>query len=114
MLETTLEDSNQGELLKEAQDAAEDGAQLTGQLLAFGQRQPLNPKPIDLVPLIPGGMNGDELVEAALAGSRTSKSCHVRPCRASRGPSGNGGRPVVEEAYMAPELAKKIREILRQ
>jgi len=52
MLETTIRDSKQRELLKEAQDAAQDGAKLTGQLLAFGRRQPLNPEPIDLAPLI--------------------------------------------------------------
>src|SRR6516225_6263772 len=52
MLEMSLKASNQRELLKEAQDAAQDGAKLTGQLLAFGRRQPLNPKPTDLAPLI--------------------------------------------------------------
>ena len=39
MLEMSLKDSNQRELLKDAQDAAQDGAKLTGQLLAFGRRQ---------------------------------------------------------------------------
>ncbi len=52
MLEGSLKDSDQRELLKEAYDAAEDGAKLTGQLLAFGRRQPLNPKPTDLTLLI--------------------------------------------------------------
>jgi PAS domain S-box-containing protein len=52
MLETSLEDSHQREFLKEAQDAALDGAMLTAQLLAFGRRQPLNPKPTDMTPLI--------------------------------------------------------------
>jgi signal transduction histidine kinase len=52
MLEMRVEDSDQRELLKEAQDAAMDGAKLTGQLLAFGRRQPLNPTPMDPAPLI--------------------------------------------------------------
>ena len=52
MLERSSKDSDQRELLKEAYDAAEDGAKLTGQLLAFGRRQPLNPKPTDLTLLI--------------------------------------------------------------
>jgi PAS domain S-box-containing protein len=52
MLEMSLKDPKQRELLKDAQDAAQDGAKLTGQLLAFGRRQPLNPKPTDLAPLI--------------------------------------------------------------
>jgi PAS domain S-box-containing protein len=52
MLEMGLKDPKQRELLKDAQDAAQDGAKLTGQLLAFGRRQPLNPKPTDLAPLI--------------------------------------------------------------
>ena len=52
MLEMRLKDSDQRELLKEAQDAALDGAKLTSQLLAFGRRQPLNPTPTDLAPLI--------------------------------------------------------------
>ena len=63
MLEMSLEDSNQRELLKEAQDAAQDGAKLTGQLLAFGRRQPLNPKPTDLAPLI---SNFSELLRRTL------------------------------------------------
>ena len=48
MLEMSFKDPAQRGLLKDAQDAAEDGAKLTGQLLAFGRRQPLNPKPTDL------------------------------------------------------------------
>jgi CheY-like chemotaxis protein len=41
-------------MLREAQDAAADGAKLTGQLLAFGRRQPLNPKQADLGQLVTG------------------------------------------------------------
>ncbi len=52
MLEPRLSDAGQRELLKEAQDAAQDGAKLTGQLLAFGRRQPLNPKPADIGRLV--------------------------------------------------------------
>ncbi len=63
MLEMSVEDSNQRELLKEAQDAAQDGAKLTGQLLAFGRRQPLNPKPTDMTPLI---SNFSELLRRTL------------------------------------------------
>jgi PAS domain S-box-containing protein len=52
MLEGRLDDPTQRELIREAQDAAQDGAKLTGQLLAFGRRQPLNPKPADVGRLI--------------------------------------------------------------
>jgi PAS domain S-box-containing protein len=48
MLEASLEKPAQRELLQEAQDAALDGAKLTGQLLAFGRRQPLNPQLADI------------------------------------------------------------------
>jgi PAS domain S-box-containing protein len=52
MLSPRLNDPEQRELAKEAHDAAMDGAKLAAQLLAFGRRQPLNPKPIDVGPLI--------------------------------------------------------------
>jgi PAS domain S-box-containing protein len=48
MLEASLDTPAQRELLGEARDAAEDGAKLTGQLLAFGRRQPLNPNLADI------------------------------------------------------------------
>ncbi|MBP2549847.1 PAS domain S-box-containing protein [Neorhizobium galegae] len=48
MLEMKLQDPKTLTLLKEAQGAADDGAKLTGQLLAFGRRQPLNPRMTDL------------------------------------------------------------------
>jgi len=48
MLESRLTDPRQRELLSEAQAAAEDGAKLTGQLLSFGRRQPLNPELADI------------------------------------------------------------------
>ncbi|MBS7541358.1 PAS domain S-box protein [Ancylobacter lacus] len=52
MLESRLTDERQRSLLREAQDAAEDGAKLTGQLLAFGRRQPLNPQLADVGQLL--------------------------------------------------------------
>jgi PAS domain S-box-containing protein len=48
MLDASVDSAGQHELVKEAQDAAEDGAKLTAQLLAFGRRQPLNPKLADI------------------------------------------------------------------
>ena len=45
----------QREILKEAQEAAQLGAELTKRLLAFGRRQSLDPEPIDLNALV-GGM----------------------------------------------------------
>jgi PAS domain S-box-containing protein len=52
MLEPSLSDSHEREMLREAQDAVQDGAKLTAQLLAFGRRQPLNPAPTDVGPLV--------------------------------------------------------------
>ena len=54
MLESRLEEADELSLLTEAQEAAELGAQLAGRLLAFGRRQPLNPKPINLSALAGG------------------------------------------------------------
>ncbi|KWV57120.1 hybrid sensor histidine kinase/response regulator [Rhizobium altiplani] len=54
MLEPLLADEEQRSLLREAQEAAEDGAKLTAQLLAFGRRQPLNPENVDVGSLISG------------------------------------------------------------
>lgn len=48
MVEARLADEKLRVLVREAQDAAEGGAKLTGQLLAFGRRQPLNPKRVDI------------------------------------------------------------------
>ena len=91
MLEMSLEDSNQRELLKEAQDAAQDGAKLTGQLLAFGRRQPLNPKPTDLAPLI---SNFSELLRRTLG---ESIELHIRV-------TGSGNLCVVD----APQLQNAL------
>ena len=66
MLEVSIEEPDQRELLQEAEDAAQDGAKLTGQLLAFGRRQPLNPTPTDLAPLI---SNFSELLRRTLGQS---------------------------------------------
>ena len=52
MIEDRLKDVGLLELLHEAQGAAEDGAKLTGQLLAFGRRQPLHPKLVDVGSLV--------------------------------------------------------------
>ncbi|MEZ2128183.1 MULTISPECIES: PAS domain S-box protein [unclassified Sinorhizobium] len=54
MIEMKLQDEKLRSLLREAQGAAEDGARLTGQLLAFGRRQPLNPKLVDVGQLVSG------------------------------------------------------------
>ncbi|AYG63583.1 hybrid sensor histidine kinase/response regulator [Rhizobium jaguaris] len=54
MIEGKLQDQKLLSLLSEAQAAAEDGAKLTGQLLAFGRRQPLNPKLVDIGQLVAG------------------------------------------------------------
>jgi len=52
MIERRLTDPKLQALLSEAQGAADDGAKLTGQLLAFGRRQPLNPKLADVGQLV--------------------------------------------------------------
>ncbi|RAS08320.1 PAS/PAC sensor hybrid histidine kinase [Ensifer adhaerens] len=52
MIEGRLDDPSINVLLKEAQAAADDGAKLTAQLLAFGRRQPLTPKLVDVGGLI--------------------------------------------------------------
>jgi len=48
MLERRIEDPGQQVILREAQEAVELGAQLTGRLLAFGRRQPLRARRVDL------------------------------------------------------------------
>lgn len=48
MLEMRVKDPKAQALLRDAQGATDDGAKLTGQLLAFGRRQPLNPRLTDL------------------------------------------------------------------
>lgn len=52
MLEMRVRDPKAQVLLREAQGATDDGAKLTGQLLAFGRRQPLNPRLTDLGQMI--------------------------------------------------------------
>jgi PAS domain S-box-containing protein len=52
MLYPRLIETEQREHVKEALEAAQEGAKLAAQLLAFGRRQPLNPKPIDVGPLV--------------------------------------------------------------
>lgn len=55
MLERRLKDPEQREMLKEAQEASQLGADLSKRLLAFGRRQSLQPRPTDLSALA-GGM----------------------------------------------------------
>ncbi|KPF71812.1 histidine kinase [Bosea sp. AAP35] len=52
MIERRLTDDRSRALLREAQSAAEDGAKLTAQLLAFGRKQPLNAKLADVGQLV--------------------------------------------------------------
>lgn len=52
MIERRLTDDRSLALLREAQSAAEDGAKLTAQLLAFGRKQPLNAKLADVGQLV--------------------------------------------------------------
>lgn len=52
MIERRLTDDRARALLREAQGAAEDGAKLTTQLLAFGRKQPLNAKLADVGQLV--------------------------------------------------------------
>jgi PAS domain S-box-containing protein len=54
MLERYQERPEALEILGEAQEATELGAKLASRLLAFGRRQPLNPKPTDLSALAEG------------------------------------------------------------
>jgi PAS domain S-box-containing protein len=54
MLEARLKgDRRHMSLLREAQEAAEAGAELTGRLLAFGRRQPLRPELVDPDDILP-------------------------------------------------------------
>lgn len=54
MIEGKLSDERLLMMLREAQEAADDGAKLTGQLLAFGRKQALNPKIVDVGQLVSG------------------------------------------------------------
>lgn len=54
MLERRLTEREHRELLGEAQEATKLGAELANRLLAFGRRQPLNPKPTDISTLVSG------------------------------------------------------------
>jgi signal transduction histidine kinase/ActR/RegA family two-component response regulator len=55
-----------GQMLDNARAAAERGATMTGQLLAFSRQQPLRPAPVDLRRLLHGMMN---LLHSALGGA---------------------------------------------
>ncbi len=52
MVERRVEPGPARELIRAAQEAADDGARLTGQLLAFGRRQPLNAQLADVGQLV--------------------------------------------------------------
>ncbi|MFA1622817.1 PAS domain S-box protein [Rhizobium mongolense] len=54
MIEDKLPQGRLRDILQEAQEVTADGAKLTGQLLAFGRRQPLNPQFDDLGQLVTG------------------------------------------------------------
>jgi PAS domain S-box-containing protein len=54
MVEMRITDERELELIKEARETAELGAQLTERLLAFGRRQPLQPKLTDVGQLLEG------------------------------------------------------------
>jgi PAS domain S-box-containing protein len=54
MIDNKLEDPKLRVLLREAQSAADEGAKLTSQLLAFGRRQSLNPRTVDIGQLVGG------------------------------------------------------------
>jgi PAS domain S-box-containing protein len=54
LLERKLTTDLQREIVAEAQEATELGATLSHRLLAFGRRQPLNPKPLNLSSLVSG------------------------------------------------------------
>lgn len=63
MIEAELENEKLAGLLREAQAATADGAKLTGQLLAFGRRQPLNPKLTNVGELV---VNFSDLLQRTL------------------------------------------------
>ncbi len=54
LLERRLENAEHREILSEAQEASKLGADLARRLLAFGRRQPLHPRPVDLNALVSG------------------------------------------------------------
>jgi PAS domain S-box-containing protein len=54
MLERRLAGAEEREILNEAQEASQLGAELSKRLLAFGRRQSLHPKPTDLNALVAG------------------------------------------------------------
>jgi PAS domain S-box-containing protein len=82
MLEQRLSDTNQRLLLDEARAAADDGAKLTRQLLAFGRRQPLVARRVDIGPLVSGfadllrrAMN--ESIELSMIVNGSSNLAHI-------------------------------------
>ena len=66
-------------MLRNAREAAERGAMMTGQLLAFSRQQPLRPAPVDLRGLLKGMQN---LLQSALGGAvvldmQLEGTCHA-------------------------------------
>jgi PAS domain S-box-containing protein len=57
LAEALAADPDLGELARTSLAAAERGAELTGQLLAFSRKQPLDPRPVDVNALV-SGMGG--------------------------------------------------------
>ena len=95
MLEDRLADPDDLAMLREAREAAQLGAELTGRLLAFGRRQPLRPKAVDLGPGGPGG-GGPAAPDPGRDGRGRD--------RAGPGPAAGDGRP-----GPAPERAAEPR-----
>jgi PAS domain S-box-containing protein len=128
MLEANLKDESQREMIREVQDAAQDGAKLTAQLLAFGRRQPLNPKPTDVGPLV---SNFAELLRRTLGESIelsivTTGSAHLAVVDAphlqnallnlvinARDAMSNGGRLTIEisHARLDADYAQAYAEV---
>jgi PAS domain S-box-containing protein len=76
MLESRVAPGDESEILREAQEATELGAKLANRLLAFGRRQPLTPKPVDLSMLVSGmaDLLGRSLGELVRIETRLSQS----------------------------------------
>ncbi|WP_245259062.1 PAS domain S-box protein [Salinarimonas rosea] len=84
MLEMRVADARQQDLVREAREAAELGAQLTERLLAFGRRQQLKPRPIapralleDLAPLLRRTLG--ETIEVAIRAASDLRRTLVDP-----------------------------------
>ena len=83
MVEARLGDERQLELVREARETAEHGARLTERLLAFGRRQPLQPKLTDVRQLVEGT---ESLFAARWERRSTSGPARIRSFRSARRP----------------------------